>query len=180
MHNGGRWAVAWVAALMLVLVPMSVSADDDLWPPMPGVGAKASAGVFYSVPCGCFDRHVVAAELSGRLHFGDVAAVEADWQPGTMLLGGNFPSQAWALGGRMRVIPQLDQWWDRVSLRAGYRNWQTMGMRADSSHGLYSAINWSVEVFPHIYVESDVMAQRVFRDMPHWSFDLRLGLATRF
>lgn len=181
MRRATTWLVAAVVALVVTLgaAPMA-SADDDLWPPMPGAAVQGSAGMFYSVPCGCFDRNTVAAVISARLHFGEVGAVEADWQPGLMLLGGNFPSQAWSMGGRLRVLPQMDRWWDNLSVRTGYRQWQTMGMRVNAAHGAYTGINWAVEVFPHVYVESDLMAQRVFRDMPHWSFDARLGVGTRF
>ncbi len=183
MRGYSRIVVAVAVAVLVAVAPGVVGADEgdsELWPPMPGVGLKAGVGTYYSVPCGCFDRRLVNGELSARLHFGHRGAVEADIQRGSMLLGGRFPSQAWSIGGRVNVLPNVEQWWDGLSVRLGYRRWQTMGMRTSGTHGVYGALNWAVEVLPHVYVEADALGGRTFVDMPHWHLGARLGVATRF
>lgn len=180
MSKPGAILTTLLLTAVILLIPGLATADDDLWPPMPGAAVKGGYGLFQSVPCRCFDRRVANFEVSARLHFGDRGAVEADLQQGVMLLGGNFPSSGWSVGGRLTVLPPLDRWWDNLSVRLGYRHWQTMGMRSRGAPGVYSAANWAVEVFPHVYLESDLLVSRVFRDMPHWEFGARLGVATRF
>ena len=154
--------------------------DRSMWPPRPGLALKAGGGLYHSVPCGCFDRSLVHAELAARLHFGQRWAIEGDTQRGAMMLGGRFPSQGWAIGGMVSILPHQGRWWENVSVRAGYRWWQTMGMRAPWTNGGYVALNWAVPVTSHIYIETDALAGRMFRDLPHWELGGRLGVSFRF
>lgn len=173
--------VAVVTLLVLVVMwPAGAEADDDMWPPSPAVGAKVGAGIYHSVPCGCVDRRLANVELSGQLHFGRLVALEADLQRGVVLTGGNFPSSGWSVGTRVGVMPAIDRWWDEISVRVGYKRWSTMGMRVDGAHGAYGAINWAPEIVSHVYLETDLIGSRVFRDMPHWSVGTRLGASVRF
>ena len=205
MRHRCTYLFAAVLTALLIVAPLSTSADegaavdeevsaheatstnegagvdaDDVWPPMPGAAIKAGAGLYRSVPCGCVDRGLANVEFSGRLHFGNRGAIEADIQRGTMLLGGNFPSQGWSVGGRVTLRPQHGRWWENLSARAGFRRWQTMGMRADGTRGFFTAINWAVEVAPHIFLEGDIIGGRTFVDMQHWNLGARFGVATRF
>lgn len=174
--------IAAVAAMMVMAfaAPAAVWADDDAWPPSPGVAVTGTAALFHSVPCGCTDRSVTAAGVSGRLHFGQWGAIEAETNRGLMVLGGNFPATFWSAGGRLAILPQTGRWWENLSVRTGYLRWSTMGMRVPSSGGVTGALNWSVNVLPHLYLEMELMGARVFEHMPHWQYGGRLGVATRF
>lgn len=175
------WSILFLAAVVAGW-PAVATADsgDDLWPPMPGAAVKLGGGFYHSVPCACADRKLWNVEASGRLHFGRIGAIEAGYERGAMLLGGRFPSGGFSAGARVSILPQKDRWWDGLSLRTGYQRWWVMGMRASGTNGMYGALNWAVEVFPHVYVEADALASRSFRVMPHWELGGRLGVATRF
>lgn len=149
------------------------------WPLRPGVAIKSGGGLYRSVPCGCVDRGLFTSQLVGRLHFGWSVAAEADLRFGSMLLGGRFPSQGWALGARVAFWEPGQRWWDGFYLRAGFRRWSVMGMRADGTPGAYGGLNWEVKLFPHFYVEADFMMGRTFVEMPHWYFTGLLGVSTR-
>lgn len=149
------------------------------WPLRPGVAIKSGGGLYRSAPCGCVDRGLFTTQLVGRLHFGWRVAAEADLRFGSMLLGGRFPSQGWALGARVGFWEPGQRWWDGFYLRAGFRQWSVMGMRASGVPGVYSGVNWEVKIFPHFYVEADVIVGRTFVEMPHWYFTGLLGVSTR-
>lgn len=181
-----RWAVIFGALLLVLLVqvvwPGQARADDanDLWPPMPGIAIHSGGGWYRSVPCGCVDRGLFNVDLTARLHFGRAVTMEAQMQRGVMLLGGRFPSSGWAAGASAAVLPQRGRWWDRLSLRGGYRQWSVMGMRAPGTRGFYAGLNWAVPVMSHLFIEAEVRTGRTFGDMPHWPMEGRLGVSTRF
>lgn len=174
--------VACVAMSMLIgSVPAAADEDQRDWgPPMPGVALKTGAGLYHSVPCGCIDRGIWDTELSGRLHFGWRAAVEGGLHYGAMLLGGRFPTQGWSVGGRFNLLSERGRWWEGLGIRAGYKRWAAMGMRETGTHTAYGALNWSVQVFSHLYIETDALVSRTFQTLSHWEFGARLGVATRF
>ncbi len=155
-------------------------AEESRAEPAPGMAIMAGGGPFYSVPCRCVDRGVWSAQWLGRLHFGDMAALEAGIHNGTMVLGGRFPSRGWSAGGQVALLPQSDdRWWDGLSAKAGYRRWQVSGMRASGTHGMYGGLNWAVEVVSHVYLEADATLFRGFRHMPHFSMTGSLGVGFR-
>ncbi len=171
------------AFLVMTLGVVPAHADEEgqsAWPPMPGVALKTGGGLYHSIPCGCFDRGMWSTELSGRLHFGDIGALESGVEYGAMLLGGNFPSQGWSVGGRVSILPQKGRWWDGLSLRSGYRRLLVMGTRPGGIPGVYASVNWSVQVFSHLYIETDLLVSRTFRTLRHWELGGRMGVATRF
>lgn len=171
-----------VVAMVCVGWSTTAVADDDrpAWPPMPGVALKVGGGLYHSVPCGCVDRGLWNVALAGRLHFGEIAAVEATLQRGSMLLGGKFPSSAFSTAARVSVLPQRGRWWDGLSAGLGYRRWSVMGMRSPGAHGAFAVVNWAVEVFPHVELEAETVGGRAFEVMPHWHLEGKLGLALRF
>lgn len=178
------WTVlALVFVLIMLSWPAAAQAEEDsssLWPLRPGVALKTGAGWYRSVPCRCVDRKVWNMEFVGRLHFGWRAALEADLRYGSMLLGGRFPSEGWAVGARVALFEPQDRWWDGLHMRAGFRQWRVMGMRADGSPGGYGAVNWEFEILSHLYLETDVVLGRTFRDMQHWYLMGMVGVSTRF
>lgn len=174
--------VVALVAMTCIVWPAVASAQDDrpAWPPMPGVAIKAGGGLYHSVPCDCIDRGLWSAALAGRLHFAQMATLEASLHRGSMLLGGKFPSTAWSVAGRVSVLPRQGRWWDGLSAGLGYRHWTVMGMRAAGTHGGFAVVNWAVEVFPHVQLEIETVAGRAFEVMPHWHLEGRLGVALRF
>ena len=177
-----RFLTVFLAAILLISVmPSTAEAETrSAWPPMPGVALKAGGGWYHSVPCGCVDRGLFNIEVTARLHFGSWVAVEAETQRGIMLLGGRFPSSGWGAGLSAAVLPQHGRWWDGLNLRAGYRQWRVMGMREDGTAGFYTGLNWAIEVLPHLYIEAEGRTGRTFEVMPHWNYEGRLGVSTRF
>ena len=173
--------IVCAACVLAVAAPMTAAAEQrSAWPPLPGIALKAGGGWYRSVPCQCVDRRLFNLDVSARLHFGDVGALEVEFQRGIMLLGGNFPTNGWAIGSRISILPQRGRWWDGLSARAGYRHWYVMGMRANGAPGAYGALSWAVPVLPYLNVETDVIAGRTFRAMQHWNLEGRLGLSARF
>ena len=178
-----RTVVMIACFLATLAIPIAVSAEDgdSSWgPPLPGVALKTGGGLYYSVPCGCVDRGLWDNELSVRLHFGWRGALEVGAHQGAMLLGGRFPSTAWSGGMRLTIPSEKGRWWEGISVRGGYKHWRAMGMRSPGTNGVYGALNWSIETFPHVYVEADLLTSRTFRVMPHWELGGRIGVSTRF
>lgn len=153
---------------------------SSLLPLRPGMALKSGGGFYRSVPCQCVDRHLWTTQLVARMHLGWRATIEADLQFGSMLLGGRFPSEGWALGGRVALMEPQGRWWDGLHVRAGYRQWRVMGMRAEGSPGGYGALNWELEVFRHFYIEADAVVGRTFQAMQHWYLMGTAGVSTRF
>lgn len=155
------------------------SREGTLLPLRPGLAIKSGGGFHRSLPCGCFDRGLFTTELVGRLHFGWRAALEADFRFGSMLLGGRFPGQGWAMGGMVRLFEPQERWYDGFHLRGGFRQWRVMGMRADGTPGGYGALNWQMKVLPFLAVEVDLVAGRTFQAMEHWYFVSTAGISLR-
>ena len=180
---GKRTVLMIVVAWMWMGTLGMAHADEEaggFGPPRPGLAIKTGGGLYYSVNCGCADRSLVETELSGRVHFGWRGGLEAGINVGSMLLGGRFPTYGWTAGGRVTILPERGRWWEAITVRAGYRRWTAMGMRANGTHGGYGALNWAVEVLPHLYLEADALVGRTVRVMPHWEFGGRVGVSTRF
>ena len=178
-----RKSVFGILIFLLVIFTSvsSASADESSWgPPKPGAAIKGGGGAYYSVPCGCIDRGLWDTEVTARMHFGWRGTLETGLHRGAMLLGGRFPSNAWSLGAMMTIPSEKDRWWERISVRAGYRHWRVMGMRSQGTHGMYASLNWAVEILPYVHLEADALTGRTFRVMPHWEFGGRLGISTRF
>ena len=155
------------------------SPQRALLPLRPGLAIKSGGGLHRSIPCNCFDRGLFTAEFVGRLHFGWRLALEADFRFGSMILGGRFPGEGWAVGGMVRLFEPGSNWMHGAHLRAGFRQWRVMGMRGDSSPGPYGALNWQFPALSFLSFEVDLVAGRTFEAMEHWYFAATGGVSIR-
>lgn len=180
MKRIAQW-MSWFVIATFALGASSVAADDEQRStPAPAVTLNTGGGAYYSTPCGCVDRGVWSMQWLGRIYFGDAGAVEAGVENGSILLGGGFPTRGWLAGGKLSLLSHDDQrWWDGLSARGGYRWLVVNGTRATGSHSVYGGLNWSVEVLPRLFVETDAAIGRTFRSMSHWSLTGSMGVSFR-
>ncbi len=177
-----RWLVIFVVVGMLAWSGSAEASEveaENRWSGLGfGVAVKSGAGWQRSVPCGCVDRGLFTTEFAGRLRYRRVG-LEADLRFGSMLLGGSFPAEGWAVGGRVEVVRARESPWGALHVRGGYRHWRVMSMREDSP-GIFGGVSWEIPIVGPLGLEVDAVGGRTFRALEHWFLMGTLGVGVRY